>query len=118
MGLGARLRALATLVAAVSASALALVSWNGGARPALASPSGADSAGCVSCHAGIEDMHPEAGLSCVDCHGGDGAAKTKLQAHPPRAQREAGDERVAGLGEDLTWRRFENPMDLRVAAST
>ena len=63
-------------------------------------------------------MHPEAQLSCVDCHGGDGTAKTKAQAHPPRAQREAGDERVAGLTEDLTWRRFENPMDLRVAATT
>ncbi len=63
-------------------------------------------------------MHPEAGLSCVECHGGDGAARTKAQAHPARAQRDAGDERVAGLTEDLTWRRFENPMDLRVAATT
>jgi Ca2+-binding EF-hand superfamily protein len=62
-------------------------------------------------------MHPEAGLSCVDCHGGDGAARTKAQAHPQRTRRESGDERVAGLTEDLAWRRFENPMDLRVAPS-
>ncbi|MBM3990752.1 MAG: hypothetical protein FJ298_07055 [Planctomycetes bacterium] len=116
--LWARLRALATLAAAVGALAFAIVSSSGSARPAGAAQVKADSSGCVNCHAGIEEMHPQAQLSCVDCHGGNGAARTKLEAHPPRAQREAGDERVAGLTEDLTWRRFENPMDLRVAPTT
>ncbi len=114
----AHVRALAALVLGVGAFCVALVSLQGGAPPALASPSKSDSSGCLTCHAGIEEMHPEAELTCVDCHGGDGAARTKAQAHPPRAQREAGDERVAGMTEDLTWRRFENPMDLRVAATT
>ena len=92
----AHLRNLAALVLGVGASCVALVSLQGGARPALASPSKSDSSGCLTCHAGIEEMHPEAELTCVDCHGGDGAARTKAQAHPPRAQREAGDEREAG----------------------
>jgi Ca2+-binding EF-hand superfamily protein len=73
--------------------------------------------GCLRCHAGIEAMHPEAELSCVDCHGGDGAARTKLDAHVERQRSEAGDERVAPLDDDLAWRRFANPMDLRVAAA-
>lgn len=88
------------------------------AGDAGASAPGRGVEGCVACHSGIEDMHPEAALSCTDCHGGNGTAKTKQEAHPQRARAEAGDERVAGLTEDLTWRRFENPMDLRVAATT
>lgn len=81
---------------------------------------GADAAapGCVSCHAGIEAMHPEAELSCVDCHGGDGMAMGKAAGHvtrPAGAGRGTGDERVAPLDEDLAWHRFVNPFDLRVA---
>ena len=37
--------------------------------------------GCLSCHEGIEAMHPEAQLSCVDCHGGDPEARTSKLAH-------------------------------------
>ena len=38
----------------------------------------AGSVTCVQggCHQGIEDIHPEANLSCVDCHGGDDTADT------------------------------------------
>ncbi|MFO1008795.1 MAG: hypothetical protein U1F29_01885 [Planctomycetota bacterium] len=75
------------------------------------------SRGCLACHAGIEPMHPEAKLSCVECHGGDASAKSKSAAHVARA-REYDDERVAPKDEDLVWRRFVNPMDLRVAHVT
>lgn len=64
-------------------------------------------------------MHPEAFLTCVDCHGGDAQARTKLQAHPPQpSQAGTEDESVAPLGAGLTWRRFVNPMDLRVVERT
>ena len=73
--------------------------------------------GCVGCHAGIEEMHPEAELSCVDCHGGDPAARLKLEAHVAAPGR-SGDERVAPEDRNLAWRRFLNPMDLRVVRGT
>jgi len=71
--------------------------------------------GCITCHAGIEEMHPEARLSCTDCHGGNPAARTLEGAHVAARRGAGADERVAGLDEDLAWRRFQNPMDLRVA---
>lgn len=73
------------------------------------------SSGCVACHAGIERMHPDADLSCVACHGGDASARSKSDAHVTPTRSAARDERVAPLDEDLAWRRFVNPMDLRVA---
>lgn len=91
-------------------------------EPALAAsaPSARSSAstGCIACHEGIETMHPQAELSCVDCHGGDGAARNKLEAHAKPPPGHGKDERVAALDEDLSWRRFRNPMDLRVAKLT
>ncbi len=69
----------------------------------------------MECHAGIEPMHPESGLSCTGCHGGDGGARTQEAAHVPRPRATREDERVARLDEDLAWRRFANPFDLRVA---
>jgi hypothetical protein len=76
-------------------------------------------AGCISCHAGIEPMHPQADLSCVDCHGGNGAALSKEQAHvDPPTESGVDDERVAALDDHLAWRRFRNPMDLRVVDRT
>ena len=80
-----------------------------------------DSAGCLSCHAHIEEMHPQADLSCVDCHGGNGEATRKLEAHvqASASSRSAErDERVATLQGDLAYRRFRNPMDLRVVDRT
>lgn len=74
--------------------------------------------GCLRCHERIEDMHPEAELSCTDCHGGNGAGKVKEEAHVPRPRKRGEDERVAKLEEDLAWRRFKNPMDLRVVEKT
>jgi len=65
-------------------------------------------------------MHPEAELSCVDCHGGDAGARSKRDAHVlPRSSGSAAPaEHLAGLTEDLAWRRFRNPMDLRVVDRT
>jgi len=79
---------------------------------------GARDPGCVGCHEGLEEMHPEADLSCTDCHGGDGQATTKALAHVRAPSKDSGDERVAALDESLAWRRFANPMDLRVVDVT
>ncbi|MEM7309431.1 MAG: hypothetical protein AAF682_22300 [Planctomycetota bacterium] len=109
-------------LAALAVTVLATCALLGGSGPAAARgvrPAfGAPSEGCLTCHQGIEDMHPEAELTCVDCHGGDGTATNKQAAHVRAPGSEAGDERVAGLGESLAWRRFVNPMDLRVMEET
>ncbi len=85
---------------------------------ALGSDPVADESSCVLCHEGIEAMHPEAELSCTDCHGGDASASTREAAHVPATRKPATDERVAGLEVDLKRRQFVNPMDLRVVEIT
>jgi len=79
---------------------------------------GDGSTGCLRCHEGIEPMHPVALLSCVDCHGGDDTQTSKLAAHVQPQRDDPGDERVAELDDDPAWRRFQNPMDLRIVDST
>jgi len=74
--------------------------------------------GCISCHRGIEVMHPWAELSCTGCHGGDGAAREKEKAHVAPRQPIPNDERTVGLKVDPEYRRFVNPTDLRVVAET
>ena len=76
---------------------------------------GAPSSGCISCHEGIEEMHPAYPLSCVDCHGGDGEATDKDKAHVLPKKPPPGDERVLPRNYDLAWQRFRNPTNLRVA---
>jgi hypothetical protein len=101
--------------------------------------------GCVSCHAGIEEMHdvPGASLACVDCHGaGEDAlvvkpagaepgseafeeAKRKAHVQPANPERwwsatrtpAANPERsyTAWLDESVKFVQFVNPGDLRVA---
>jgi hypothetical protein len=44
---------------------------------------------------------PAGRVTCVDCHGGDAAARTKSEAHVASRRTAAGDERVAPLDEDL-----------------
>ena len=90
-----------------------------GAGPAARRGGGTGaSAGCLWCHEGIEDMHPEAELSCVDCHGGDDTTTEKLAAHVQPMRPDPGDERVASLDGDPGYRRFVNPMDLRIVDRT
>ena len=44
-----------------------------------------DGEACLSCHVGVEDAHPGAVPygDCTTCHGGDGAALKKDEAHVP-----------------------------------
>jgi len=84
----------------------------------------------MSCHAGIEEMHPTGvAISCVGCHGGDGKAKTIEEAHiaPSRKGQRLGRGLTSGNGIDLygdlmnepvEYVRFVNPGDLRAAGET
>ena len=74
--------------------------------------------GCVSCHAGIEVIHPWDPLSCTDCHGGNGQAREQEKAHVQPKRSVPNDERTVGLKVDPKYRRFVNPSDLRVVDRT
>jgi Ca2+-binding EF-hand superfamily protein len=63
-------------------------------------------------------MHPGQELSCVDCHGGNNTTRNKFESHVQPSRQRPDDERVAGETEDLRWRRFVNPMDLRIVDRT
>ncbi len=88
-----------------------------GARESAASD------GCMSCHTNAKDPHPVAqSLSCVDCHGGDGTAKTKEAAHvkpkyPDVFKTAANPSNTYTVlnHESHAFIRFMNPSDLRVA---
>jgi hypothetical protein len=83
----------------------------------------APSQGCLGCHTTAKDPHPTPqGLSCADCHGGNGTATTKDEAHPRPRQTDLftsaanPHESYARLNEERhEWIRFFNPSDLRVA---
>jgi hypothetical protein len=109
-------------LAQASALSLGLLALAAGSSPVRTTGGGAptqeDSAGCVHCHEGIEDMHPAAPLSCVECHGGDGSTRNKILAHVAPPASVDTDESVPPLDRDLAWRRFRNPMDLRVVELT
>ena len=83
----------------------------------------APSTGCMGCHTNATDPHPtKQNLTCVDCHGGDGAATSKEKAHPkPRYPDQwpsaANPHETYTLlnHERHEWIRFVNPSDLRVA---
>ena len=92
----------------------------------------AKSAGCLSCHKGIEPMHASAAvrLGCTDCHGGDATATEKNRAHVlPRNPEfwvrdgkpsSANPERLytRSMRESAEFIKFVNPGDLRVAQET
>src|SRR5262249_44635223 len=80
------------------------------------------SASCEGCHAGVEPMHANADLGCVECHGGDGAQAEKDKAHvQPRNKKlfptSANPSSLYGAInlESPEFIRFMNPSDLRVA---
>ncbi len=84
----------------------------------------AKSAGCLSCHHGIEPMHESRAvvLGCTDCHGGNASTRVKELAHVQPLNRgvwksSANPERsyTALLKESVEFVRFVNPGDLRVA---
>ena len=74
--------------------------------------------GCITCHMGIEVMHPWEPLRCTECHGGDGQATKREDAHVRQGRPAPNDERTVSLRYDLAYRRFVNPTDLRVAQDT
>ena len=85
------------------------------------------SEGCLSCHAGIENMHKNEAvrLGCIDCHGGNAQAKTMAEAHVKAANPEdwktsANPVRSYTLlnKENPEFIKFVNPGDLRVADET
>src|SRR5438105_4122720 len=84
----------------------------------------APSDGCLTCHRDAKDPHPvQQSLTCVDCHGGNGTATTKQDAHPtpavPAAWRTSANPASSFTllnHERYEWIRFVNPSDLRVAA--
>jgi hypothetical protein len=80
-------------------------------------PAGANGS-CVTCHAGIEEMHPWSPVTCVQCHGGNADASSKEQAHVVAGRRAPGDERVLAQGFEPEATRFRDPGNLRVVAQT
>lgn len=110
-----RTRALAGLAAsfafAVALASGAFATADAKVRHVL----GQNSDSCITCHAGTEEIHPGYKLTCVDCHGGDGAATEKEKAHVLPKQPLPGDERVLPRNFELAWQRFRNPSNLRVA---
>ncbi len=99
-----------------------LIVWVLSATAAFGQATGAGSngvdTGCMSCHAGTEQMHPWLPLSCTDCHGGDGLAMTIDDAHVTPRIGWPSDERVLPEGFDAAALRFRNPGDLRIVDST
>jgi hypothetical protein len=88
---------------------------------------GAPSEGCTKCHTGVEDPHVTNlranSPSCVDCHGGNGAATTIEAAHTAKPKHPEKWHGAANPEESFTllnneswdWIRFVNPSDFRVA---
>ncbi len=101
-------RALAVTLAAGAHAAVASAAQAEGMRPAAEA--------CVTCHSSIEEMHPWYALTCTACHGGDGAAAKKEQAHVRSAQKFPSDERLLPRDFEPALVQFMNPSDLRVAA--
>lgn len=97
------------------------------AATAQAEGASAPSDGCVKCHTGVGDPHmTPRGISCVDCHGGNGLGTSKQEAHtakpkhPEQWRSAANPEDSFTLlnNENRDWVRFVNPSDLRVAEET
>ena len=83
------------------------------------------SAGCIECHANIEDMHasPHVVLGCTDCHGGNATPGLTMRKahvaplHPEFWQSSANPNESSVLlnHESPEFIRFVNPGDLRIS---
>ncbi len=83
------------------------------------------SAGCIECHANIEDMHasPHVVLGCTDCHGGNATPGLTMRKahvaplHPEFWQSSANPNESSVLlnHESPEFIQFVNPGDLRVS---
>ena len=87
----------------------------------------AKSAGCLTCHNGIEKEHvaQNVQLGCTDCHGGDALATTKEMAHVRSGDPWRDNSSVTPPNDNARWTqlpfdyvRFVNPGDLRVVETT
>lgn len=112
---------LATLLVTIGAWLGMEAALRTGAAQAQQKPT-PTSASCEGCHAGIEPMHANVDLGCVECHGGDGTQAEKDKAHvPPRHKKlfptSANPSSLYGAInlESPDFIRFMNPSDLRVA---
>src|SRR3989442_15584018 len=86
---GARGIALLIAVAAAAVFAAGAIATAPAAQaPKQAGPP--SSASCEGCHTGIEPMHENVALGCVECHGGDGAQTEKAKAHGLPRNKELG----------------------------
>ncbi len=111
------------LGAALVIAALPLLTRAGSAAEDAAEDAAAAAAAdangsCGVCHGGLEDMHPFASVTCVQCHGGDASETVMESAHVKARSRLPGDERVLGLSFDPARLRFLDPGNLRVAAES
>src|SRR5207248_2853538 len=77
--------------------------------------------GCLTCHKGAVDPHPTPQtIGCVGCHGGNGTATTKDQAHTAKPSHPEMWPTAANPKQSYTllnrenwdWIRFVNPSDL------
>jgi hypothetical protein len=151
-----RSRTMITTLAAVSVAAGGWLGW----QPALLiaqtvsgislmrqTPAQAEakSAGCLSCHRGIEPMHESDAvkLGCTDCHGGNAGAalastsptaeeyervKNEAHVHPRHPEAWSRDGRRSAANPERSYTllnaespefvRFINPGDLRIAPET
>lgn len=109
-----RIRRLPLAVCVLAGLLLAGVERRSGTGTGTGTGTGASNT-CVTCHAGIEEMHPGWPLTCVECHGGDDTQTTKELAHVLPSTAVPTDERVRGRYDDLPYQRFVNPSNLRVA---
>jgi hypothetical protein len=57
---------------------------------------------CETCHVGIESMHADIPMACVDCHGGNDKATSKDQAHVQPNKRSCLEPGRSIPGADLT----------------
>ncbi|RMD98878.1 MAG: hypothetical protein D6812_12685, partial [Deltaproteobacteria bacterium] len=74
--------------------------------------------GCLSCHEGIEAIHPGLEISCVTCHGGDPEATTREAAHVQPLGCLGETPGVNDYACDPDYIRFINPADLHIAGET
>jgi len=98
--------------------AISVLTW--GCKPTVTDKSTSDS--CKSCHQpdgkpGLETIHLNYALSCVDCHGGDATKPNKAEAHvsPNGSPKNLRDLPPTALDDvDPDYMRFVNPSDYRV----
>ena len=71
--MNSRIRGLLAAAVAFGGALAAALAVPRAAAQEMGGASGASGA-CATCHTGIEEMHPWAPVTCVQCHGGDAAA--------------------------------------------